>query len=113
MKIGEAARTTGISAKMIRYYEGIGLTGRAGRSAANYRSFDARDVNELIFVKRARALGFSVKEIGHLLSISLSTVKNHVHNLLAKLGVRRRREAIRLAYEHGLLPGLLGERRRG
>jgi two-component system nitrate/nitrite response regulator NarL len=57
--------------------------------------------------------GLSNKEIVGFLSISLSTVKNHVHNLLAKLGVRRRREAIRLAYEHGLLPGLLGERRRG
>ena len=69
MNIGEAARATGISAKMIRYYEEIGLIGRADRSAANYRSFDARDVNELSFVKRARSLGFSVKEIGRLLSL--------------------------------------------
>jgi Cu(I)-responsive transcriptional regulator len=69
MNIGEAARATGISAKMIRYYEEIGLIGRADRSASNYRSFDARDVNELRFVKRARSLGFSVKEITRLLSL--------------------------------------------
>jgi DNA-binding NarL/FixJ family response regulator len=52
------------------------------------------------------AAGLSNKEIGSRLQISLSTVKNHLHNLLAKLGVRRRREAIRLAYELGLLPDL-------
>ena len=69
MNIGEAARATGISAKMIRYYEELGLIGRADRSASNYRSFDARDVNELRFVKRARSLGFSVKEITRLLSL--------------------------------------------
>ena len=69
MNLGEAARATGISAKMIRYYEEIGLIGRADRSASNYRSFDARDVNELRFVKRARSLGFSVKEITRLLSL--------------------------------------------
>lgn len=50
--------------------------------------------------------GLSNKEIGSRLQISLSTVKNHLHNLLTKLGVRRRREAIRLAYELGLLPDL-------
>ncbi len=50
--------------------------------------------------------GLSNKEIGSRLQISLSTVKNHLHNLLSKLGVRRRREAIRLAYELGLLPDL-------
>ena len=69
MNIGEAARASGVSAKMIRYYEEIGLIGRAGRSAANYRAFDAREVNELRFVKRARSLGFSMKEIERLLSL--------------------------------------------
>jgi DNA-binding NarL/FixJ family response regulator len=52
------------------------------------------------------AAGLSNKEIGGRLSISLSTVKNHLHNLLRKLAVRRRREAIRLAYELGLLSDL-------
>ncbi|MDB5557148.1 MAG: cueR [Enterovirga sp.] len=69
MNIGEAAKASGVSAKMIRYYEEIGLIGRPGRSAANYRAFDAREVNELRFVKRARSLGFSVKEIARLLSL--------------------------------------------
>jgi DNA-binding NarL/FixJ family response regulator len=64
-------------------------------------------------ILRLLSVGLSNKEIGQRLSISLSTVKNHVHNLLAKLGVRRRREAIRLAYERGLLPELLGETPRG
>jgi Cu(I)-responsive transcriptional regulator len=69
MNIGQAAKASGVSAKMIRYYEEIGLIGRAERSASNYRSFDSRDVNELRFVKRARSLGFSVKEIERLLSL--------------------------------------------
>jgi MerR family transcriptional regulator, copper efflux regulator len=70
MNIGEAAKASGVSAKMIRYYESIGLIGRAGRSLQNnYRSFDRRDVNELRFVKRARTLGFSVREIARLLSL--------------------------------------------
>jgi Cu(I)-responsive transcriptional regulator len=69
MNIGEAARASGVSAKMIRYYEEIGLIGRADRSASNYRSFDRREVNELRFVKRARSLGFSMKEIERLLSL--------------------------------------------
>ncbi|MGA0598895.1 Cu(I)-responsive transcriptional regulator [Enterovirga sp. CN4-39] len=69
MNIGEAAKASGVSAKMIRYYEEIGLIGRADRSAANYRSFDRREINELRFVKRARSLGFSVKEIQRLLSL--------------------------------------------
>jgi MerR family transcriptional regulator, copper efflux regulator len=69
VNIGEAARATGVSAKMIRYYEEIGLIRRPDRSASNYRSFSTREVNELRFVKRARTLGFSVKEIGRLLSL--------------------------------------------
>jgi len=69
MNIGQAARASGVSAKMIRYYEQIGLVHPAERTDSNYRSFDDRNVNELRFIKRARSLGFSVEEITSLLSL--------------------------------------------
>jgi|SRR5579859_4759779 len=69
MNIGQAARASGVSAKMIRYYEQIGLVRPVDRSESNYRSFGTRDVNELRFIRRARSLGFSVEEIANLLSL--------------------------------------------
>jgi len=69
MNIGEAAIASGVSAKMIRYYEQIALIRPASRTESNYRSFSDRDVNDLRFIKRARALGFSVAEITELLSL--------------------------------------------
>lgn len=69
MNIGQAARASGVSAKMIRYYDEIGLVRPASRSDANYREFDTREINELRFIKRARSLGFSVAEITQLLSL--------------------------------------------
>jgi Cu(I)-responsive transcriptional regulator len=69
MNIGEAAGASGVSAKMIRYYEQIGLIRPANRTDSNYRSFNDRDVNDLRFIKRARSLGFSVDEITNLLSL--------------------------------------------
>ena len=69
MNIGQAARASGVNAKMIRYYEQIGLVRPADRTDSNYRSFDERNVNELRFIKRARSLGFSVEEIANLLSL--------------------------------------------
>jgi Cu(I)-responsive transcriptional regulator len=69
MNIGQAARASGVSAKMIRYYEQTGLIRPADRTDSNYRSFSDRDVNDLRFVKRARVLGFSVDEIANLLSL--------------------------------------------
>ena len=69
MNIGEAARLSGISAKMIRYYETTGLIGPADRRASGYRDYSQADVHELRFVRRARDLGFSVASISDLLGL--------------------------------------------
>lgn len=69
MNIGEAASLTGVSAKMIRYYEEIGLIAPAERSPSGYRHYGMTDVRVLHFIRRARDLGFSVEKIGELLSL--------------------------------------------
>lgn len=69
LTIGEAAATSGVSAKMIRYYESIGLVRPAIRTESNYRTYDTRAIETLRFVARARHLGFSMEEIGRLLEL--------------------------------------------
>ena len=69
MNIGKAADASGLSVKMIRYAEQIGLIRPAHRTDSNYRSFSAGDINDPRFIKRARSLGFSMEEITNLLSL--------------------------------------------
>ena len=69
MNIGQAAATSGISAKMLRHYEALGLVPGVQRSEAGYRQYDAATVHTLRFIKRARELGFGMKEIATLLAL--------------------------------------------
>lgn len=69
MNIGQASKASGVSAKMIRYYEQTGLIPAADRTASGYRDYSDTDVHMLRFIRRARDLGFSVAEIGDLLGL--------------------------------------------
>jgi MerR family copper efflux transcriptional regulator len=67
--IGQAAKASGISAKMIRHYEEVGLVPPASRRLSGYRMYNDRDIHMLRFIRHARDLGFSIKEIAELLSL--------------------------------------------
>lgn len=99
MNIGDAARYSGVSAKMIRHYEEIGLISAAGRTSAGYRTYGEADVHRLRFIKRARNLGFPIARIASLLSLwdnkrrSSSAVKaealGHIADLKAQMSEMR------------------------
>jgi MerR family transcriptional regulator, copper efflux regulator len=69
MNIGQASKQSGVSQRMIRHYEGIGLIPRAARRESGYRDYDEKDIHTLRFIRRARDLGFPIEEIGQLLAL--------------------------------------------
>lgn len=69
MNIGEASAASGVSAKMIRYYEETGLIPPAGRTGSGYRTYGPKEVQILRFVRRARDLGFPMEKVGDLLTL--------------------------------------------
>ena len=69
MNIGEAAKRSGVSAKMVRHYESLGLLPAVARTDAGYRQYGDKEVHTLRFIRHARDLGFSMAEIAELLKL--------------------------------------------
>ena len=129
MRIAEAASRSGMAAKTIRFYEETGLVAPAPRTYSGYREFGDDDVRRLRFIHRARGLGFSVEEVGRLLSLwsdrerASADVKRlalgHVERIESKMAeLRSMRDAILHLAErcHGddrpecpILDGIAGE----
>ena len=129
LNIGEAAAASGVSAKMIRHYESVRLLPPAKRMESGYRIYTDADVHALRFVRHARDLGFSIKEIAELLSLwhnrrrSSKTVKEltsrHIAELDRKIGeLKQMKRALQTLADHcagddrphcPILDGLAGE----
>ena len=107
MKIGEVSAAAGVSQRMIRHYEKIGLVARAARRDSGYRDYDQGDVHTLRFIGRARDLGFPIEEIRQLLALwqdrgrSSADVKALALARAAELRRKARElDQMRLALEH-------------
>jgi MerR family copper efflux transcriptional regulator len=94
VNIGEAARRSGVSAKMLRYYESLGLLGQVIRTDNGYRQYSAGEVHTLRFIKRSRDLGFSMAEVADLVGLwqdrgrASADVKHIAQQHLNDLGTR-------------------------
>ena len=94
VSIGEAARRSGVSARMVRHYESLGLLPAVARSDSGYRQYTEADIHSLRFVKRARELGFSMTEIAELMGLwhnrrrTSASVKRIAEQHLAELEQR-------------------------
>lgn len=107
MNISQAAAVSGVTAKMIRHYEQIGLIPEAKRTLSNYRTYTANEVHILRFIRTARDLGFSVKQIAELLRLWVDRRRpsrrvkaltlEHIEELERKIGELR---AMKGALEH-------------
>lgn len=107
MNIGQASAASGVTTKMIRYYESIDLMPQAGRSSGGYRTYTDTEVHMLRFVRRSRDLGFSLNDIRALLGLwrdrerPSAAVKqialNHIEELGAKIAEL---QAMRRSLQH-------------
>ena len=94
MNIGQAAQSSGVSAKMVRHYESLGLLPTVARTDAGYRQYGDKEVHTLRFIRRARDLGFSMAEIAELLKLwqnqrrSSANVKKIASHHLAALDAK-------------------------
>lgn len=94
MNIGQTSRASGVSVKMIRHYEAIGLLPKVARTSANYRLYRDSDIHTLRFIRRARMLGFSMKDIQELVGLwqnrsrSSAAVKKIAGKHVAALQIR-------------------------
>lgn len=109
--IGQAAERADVSVKMVRYYESIGLVPRASRTQGGYRLYTENDIHQLIFIRRARALGFPITEIERLLALWRNTGRasaevkrlalQHVETLENKIAeLEAMRDALRHLAQH-------------
>ncbi|RRS04756.1 Cu(I)-responsive transcriptional regulator [Aquabacterium soli] len=107
MNIGQAAKATGVSAKMIRHYESVGLFPEARRTEAGYRQYADKELGTLRFIRSARDLGFSIEQIRALLGLwqdqrrpsreVKALAQAHIDQLEAKL---RDMQAMKATLEH-------------
>jgi MerR family transcriptional regulator, copper efflux regulator len=92
--IGGAAKESGVSVKMIRHYESIGILPQAARTLANYRVYGPNEIHALRFIRRARTLGFSMEEIRELLGLwrNRSRSSSQVHRIAGRhvAGLKRK-----------------------
>jgi Cu(I)-responsive transcriptional regulator len=110
MTIGEAAQASGVSAKMIRYYEETGLIPPAGRTGSGYRTYGPTEVQILRFVRRARDLGFPMAKVADLLALwrdrsrASADVRRLAKDQVATLEARiKEMEAMKASLEHLVL----------